>query len=437
MITTKTISKTRIGVAGGFRAIDISPNPATPSGYKTKATIAETLYPIGTDFKYMTMDSDWKVKVSRKQDATNPYEATSYKVGKVASHTVYSSGFSPSGPYTQSSWIYASRRYPFSAVTKLRPEIDDMTVKQFKSKLNRNEIGKFNALVPIAEFKDLHSSCVGLVNSATRVARQVLGKSYAKKLSPMSFLSFTADAWLQWSFGISPILSDIKKANAAISAFITRQDKTISIDAIGKTEWVGRESDDPWNMYYGMDHILITRGYHLYETRLAGGYDVKLTNSFDYTASEWFGVSWQGVAEVLYELTPYSWLLDYFTTIGDVISDDPVVTETPTWLYRTTQVTSRYMSDFECRQWNNQGPFRVRIDKEIKTQGSAEAHYIKRTKLATLPPLTLRLKTFQEMERFGESKLANILSVLRMRSETNRVRLSHDEARALRRRYMR
>jgi len=439
-ITTKTITSKRLGTISGNGVNLILNNPVESYRYITPHNTVV----IGTDSHVVTMDSDWKMKVDKKIDATLPYERRGYSVQRNASQNLKVRGkvyWGQKGPFTAESFYTMSPTYPLVNEPLVRSDIDDLSVKRFKRELS-DDIGMFNAMVPIAELRELNGSCQSLVHSATRVARAVTRMGFAKRsVSPMSFFSFAADAWLQWSFGIKPMLSDIKQANAAITKFITRKDRIIRVEKGAGLDYKGAKTEIPLTGPLGFNQVLVITPYSKYRTKLIGEFDVKLVSSFDYTTSDWWGINWQGTASTLYELTPFSWLVDYFTTLGDVLSDDPIVpANAGIFLTRGTSVRTIYDCRFEARPtWPKNVDYYSNIVDDDSQVGSASAFAFKRTKLATIPSRTLRLKTHQELMGIdnGVSKLLNLLSVSRMLSESKRQALTKENERELRRKLRR
>lgn len=133
---------------------------------------------------------------------------------------------------------------------------------------------------------------------------------------------FVRDTWLEYSFGWRPLIADID--NAITSFYNSDLVKPIfqMVKASGKYENRGDVSSRLQNMGYGFwtswinAHVLTTqvKYYGIYRSTGSG-----VSNGHSYGFSPWEFVP------TLWELIPYSFLVDYFTNIGNIISS---------WSYR-------------------------------------------------------------------------------------------------------
>jgi len=382
----------------------------------------------------------WKVKVLKKQDASLPYEFNTHELHKRARIIArYKGKLDAVTTYNSYGRVEASHVLPFAAIIKSDSATDDLAVKRFKRHLS-SEIGYFNAAVPIGELKELHKSCEGIVNSISRVFDKLEFKyKRGKKLSPMSLLSYTADAWIQWSFGINPLVNTVIDANKALDAWFQQRNHMYKVKAGAMFEYLTRTSGQTFPGPYQTNFTLKVHGSHKYFVKLTGEFDLKVESSVDYSMADRFSINFQGLYTTLYELTPFSWLIDYLTTLGDVINDDPVISPGATlWLNKTVTVRSRYETNFIEQFTVLPGSPTYPVSRIVTREpGLEHAVYMKRTPLTSIPARTLRIKTLQELQSHGWSKLANLAAVYRLITEHERVKLTPSEQRRIRALYSR
>ncbi len=123
-----------------------------------------------------------------------------------------------------------------------------------------------------------------------------------------------AETWLEYSYGVRPFISDIADAVKVLDASPTSYSEVISAQA---------ESDSD----YGVLRVFGSFGPMSYWSDLVykGKVSVRYKGAVSGTISppgfaEQIGVSWSNVLPTVWELIPYSFLVDYFTNVGDIIS---------------------------------------------------------------------------------------------------------------------
>lgn len=365
------------------------------------------------------IDPNWKVKVVKKQDATNPYSITKHE-GKAVTlrgrcftkllgppRMAESTGINIGAPVIPvASWTDAS--------------LQDLALKRLKAKIN-DHVGVFDAVVPIVELRELRKGIVSLIGSALDVEKRLrnYGRNVQRKAKhpnrkPTRYGGKTsraayADAWLQWSFGIKPIISDLEKANAAISTFLTKSDHIVHLKGGAMMERkIGVISPGSTGLY-GASVTRFSDGIERLIYTYVGAFDLKIKSSNDYSAANVFGLDPSSILSTLYELTPYSWLIDYFTSLGDYLNDTFELPPGSTIFLSLTRVHTRdevYTAKFVP----SPGTY---MASESMDRGYRSYKSINRSKLSAVPRLGLRIKTLDEVGKNGLNKLANLLSVLK------------------------
>lgn len=166
------------------------------------------------------------------------------------------------------------------------------------------------------------------------------------------------------------------------------------------------------NMYYL--RLDVTNQINVVQTcTFTSGIDFKLIFSNDYSLRQHLGLSEIGakLPSIAWELMPFSWVLDYFGTMGayleDVFESPPgesiYLTRTTKSVWDSTSTVSMYR--VANVQW---------INSSIDHMRPGHIRYVSvvRDVLQTLPARPLRLKTLDEAGLSSVSKLLNLASLL-------------------------
>lgn len=148
-----------------------------------------------------------------------------------------------------------------------------------------------------------------------------------------------ADTWLTWSFGVKPMIND---ANDAANAFerLSRGDKkdVVRITATGEAEAYSRTTH--------LGYPITSTPYLLVDVRLKHvdtcmviyrGAIKSSAPSGDMPVPMQFGLDLSSFVPTVHELIPYSYLVDYFTNVGDVLDAWSMRFIEFAWLNRTVR----------------------------------------------------------------------------------------------------
>jgi hypothetical protein len=164
----------------------------------------------------------------------------------------------------------------------------------------------------------LRRPAASLFNGLGQYLDTVNKRSRGKRTRP-NLKKIAADTWLEHAFGWVPFFSDIQAAKALYDQF-GQKDKLVDVVAGAKetSAKVGKVS----NTYAIGDYCRITRNPREWEET---HYKVKgqmiqraltntqaVLNSAGFTPDQFIPTAW--------ELLPWSFLVDYFTNIGDILS---------------------------------------------------------------------------------------------------------------------
>jgi hypothetical protein len=364
---------------------------------------------VGQTSQVWTKDTDWKIKVAKQQNAANAY--------------------------TRSKWVYAipyyvraaghvqrvSTRYKTGAIrislsgyTYLSGSTDsvlaDQAVARYKRKL-QSSLGNAQALVPTVELRELRKT---ISASASYSYDFVIALSKIRKTRGLSFVRYMQDKWLTYSFGIAPLVSDTLSLLKAVNSYMERPRGLHRIRSSAVKRWVtGGKSDA--SVPYGFLTRISTQVDHELRYTLDSGIDFSILAGNNYSLSEHLGLSEFGAKfpGLLWELTPYSWVFDYFTTVGAYLDDTFVIPKGSTkYLTRTRKYVATGIDTPDVV------PDPVNFGAHVLHQKNLEPGYFQfviaqREVLTSLPHAALRFRTVDEMGRNGVTKLLNLVSLLK------------------------
>lgn len=178
-----------------------------------------------------------------------------------------------------------------------------------------------------------------------------------KRTNPKNWTKGMADLWLEHAFGWTPFINDIKDAAKAIDRLNEQsRSKIISasgVDKIDTTSTLDAHYRLPTSVLHYGD---ILNGHWLwcpaerYErcyVRYKGKVEARTeTTRWDNWAL--FGFSPEQFIPTAWELLPWSFLVDYFTNIGDVLSSVVVSTADVAYVNCSTIRTSYFRGKLKC-----------------------------------------------------------------------------------------
>lgn len=173
------------------------------------------------------------------------------------------------------------------------------------------------------------------------IKRQARVSRRNRVLPPERRRKVLANSWLEYSFGVMPLVSDISGAAHAASEIVERIVPPHRY-VVGRGGNVTNDIiDGPLDSYgsFGTLRYQVTINRHADVT-----YRGVVQNHVDATGARAIpaivGVSWSDVVPAIWELIPYSFLVDYFTNIGDVLSALSLNTTDIAWTARTERLES-------------------------------------------------------------------------------------------------
>lgn len=237
----------------------------------------------------------------------------------------------PSYPGTKQLYrMHLWGNYPFPSASAVISDIDSLVSKTDNlaiSRLYSNLAGVHSAFKGMVFAGELSESLRMILHPARGLRKGVSDYlNRVKRLGPKKKRfdrpSFVRDTWLEYSFGWSPLISDL---DGAVNAFfnsrlveplftMVRGNATLSEPEtpLARTQFAGFGHNYHWKEQ--LSKTVSIKYYGVYRSTGKGS----LSHSFGFSPWEFVPTLW--------ELVPYSFLVDYFTNIGDIVSS---------WSYRT------------------------------------------------------------------------------------------------------
>lgn len=358
-------------------------------------------------------DTDWKEKIARRQNASH-YFSREKHTGDNLKRVLYAVGRSVNAPknyYSESRVWRSSAQVP--SVPAGLSWVDDVALKKIKSKLGAAQ-NQFRALVPLAELREtagLYRSCVKSTNDMLKALIRI------KHGKVRGAFSAASKVWLNYSFAVSPTINDIGNLCEAIGQHASREDFVGRYSGTHETRgYVTRGNSDSTTI--GSIWLVETtpgRMSYTYRVKYTAGVNFTMRSANNYGPladfNRDFGLNMGQLIPTAWELVPFSWVVDYFTTTGalleDVFSSDAVNT---IYLTRSNIFSYEFKEHFKATQQTS--PVKPVISLPKSWTDSYSGVSIVRTPLTNLPSRQLRVKTMDEIGANGVKRVLNLASVL-------------------------
>lgn len=375
--------------------------PGTQTHLKESGVIPLSLPRVGT----LTKVPDYKVKILRGRDASSSYFRRDVQV-------------KPMGYFTQNfGTVDYARKIRFDGTARCRHFVDptkfissadddalkDLALKRLKAKL-AGRSNQVNLLIPAVELREMRSMITNIAVSGADLVRALIS---IKKSKGASAWKFASHAWLNWSFGIAPTLSEIQSISQSIDSFLKDSEGKYTDYGAARKQWVSSHGGSLSGAYKTTDSWK-SQALHTLSYRYVCGFRTKVRSANDYGIGSHFGLEFGAVIPAVWELTPFSWLFDYFSTMGDYL-EDTFVTDSTSSIY--VNLNKRYTCKGQIHP-DVRGTAGVDGLSVIKTPGTYDILEFTRTPLSQLPSRSLRLKTSDEIGKNAVNKVLNLASIL-------------------------
>lgn len=156
--------------------------------------------------------------------------------------------------------------------------------------------------------------------------------------SPAQKRKILADSWLEYQFGWRPLVSDIKNASQAL---VNLQYRALPFTMVSATATADFDIPVPvQNLGAGRMAIFVSeKRFTKHVVVIRGVVNLNCRRGLA-MSSQNLGFRWDSFVPTVWELIPYSFLVDYFTNIGDIIQSWSFASGNLKWA-SMTRVVSR------------------------------------------------------------------------------------------------
>lgn len=287
----------------------------------------------------------WKQQIASGVSATTPYTAQSCEVeNAMGSVTLWHTS---AGIPRRSTFVGALLRGASAGTSGDLAKAEQAARVKFYKKLKKTqqEFGGANFLGELSQTAALirrpYVAIPKLIDDYVNRAKELI-KTPKRKMTFSQKERKLSDAWLTASFGLLPLASDIASAAEAFASLLNQR-RQVRVIGFGSDRTSSNTVYDRlYNPYGGAQLYVRTHEHREGEAsvRYLAGVNVRsvgldVSSYLDITRR--FGVSVNDYVPMLYEIMPWSFMIDYFTSLGDVINAWSVSYADVAWQQKTVR----------------------------------------------------------------------------------------------------
>jgi len=220
------------------------------------------------------------------------------------------------------------------------------------------------------------------VNSLRKTLRgQIKTRRNGRKYPTPNAKKILADTYLEYTYGWSPLINDVKDAAVALARMNHPEYEKSRFRVFGEHESANSQYSIPFstpaqicfnkNTVVSGKQIVIYYGA-LQATTKVTGFDTQPQRIIDLS-----GFSLTNFVPTIWELVPYSFLIDYFTNIGDLLMAATTDTSRVAWLTKVVikETTDKTALVFDPTATANPAHFSPRWYKYLSCGGGSGGYF--------------------------------------------------------------
>lgn len=309
---------------------------------------------------------NWKEKIRDGISASSPYTSNRTRVEHVRPGFFSASFTDRKIPVTRlpAYASYAGLQFHFGVNLNPTHEYVDSSIANSAAltkiyKKIESEYQHLNSPAIIAEFLDVirqfgtpAAALVDLTNRRlNRLELAKRGLSGSVSFKKIRYAEIVASTWLEYSFGLSPLISDTEKAAEALARWksqytdpdlhklrkkiMSRAVTTVATTSTGTFPLSPIASITP-----ARSHIRNTTEHKVQYTvglqgllKTAAGSNDRLMQLLGFNHANWIPAIWEAV--------PWSWLVDYFSNVQEILNASVVNTSRVAWISKSETYSTR------------------------------------------------------------------------------------------------
>lgn len=306
---------------------------------------------------------DWREKIRAGANATTPFSTDRLKYLKQtpgpASSFVAGLPGNPTAKLAQTWYGFAK---PLAStlphLTGSTASAEAMALSQLYRKID-SELSQINSLASLAEFGDvLHQfghpfqAIIDLTNRRlNRLQLESRGLKGSIAFRKIRFAEIVASTWLEYAFGLAPLISDTRKVAESVARWqyessgeAPRRERVTGsgLTTLDRVQTGTVSSNNGRFVFSTVDRVKTE-----FRCRYTCGLDASIHADFGSNARllELLGFDPIKFIPAAWEVVPWSWLIDYFTNVGDILQASVTSTAGVTWISKT--VSTRSVQDVQ------------------------------------------------------------------------------------------
>jgi hypothetical protein len=305
----------------------------------------------------------WRALIKKGSNATSPYTSDRYTILSRNPGSAALSGFVPQSPglppvnLTQTFEGYIVPLGAFGHLSGNTSAAEAVALSQLYRKID-SELSRLNSPAVLAEFGDVlrqfGSPFRSLVNLTNRrinlLAKARKGLNGTKRQVTERFDKIVADTYLEYAFGLAPLISDTRSIAEAFARFNYEKtgEQPRRSKVVGRGETVTTAN--------AVDLAVVPNTCFVYKTTTlrrtefrcqyicglssshvaAFGSNERLLQLLGFQPLNWIPAAW--------EVVPWSFLIDYFSNVGDILQASVTNTSGVTWISKSVVTKTTYQS---------------------------------------------------------------------------------------------
>jgi hypothetical protein len=309
------------------------------------------------------------------------------------------------------------RQVTFFEPSKSTSAADNLARARFYKKLY-SQSTKFQGLTFVGELREtLHM----LRRPASALYSKAHGYldalSKAKRASPKAWTKQISGLWLEQSFGWKPLINDVKDAVSAYEALVIPKPKPAYVTGSGKWEFDRTSELDSFHRDGTVIAVHLLSRWRQSQCRLREKHIVRYRGAVraQVEAPHWsnwelFGFTPENLVPTAWELLPWSFLVDYFTNIGDILQASITSTRNLTYINKTIIRETQYNGRVDLVENSLVG---FDSNWKITSEGSQFQDWeLKRKRVDRSPNVGISLPTLQLSASLSDGQLFNVAALL-------------------------
>lgn len=380
---------------------------------------------------------DWKEKIARGENATTAYTLNRSKIvrmfeGQVIDNLKHTSfGYPRTEIYKGCfpGWVGSTP----TRLTVDQAKVNSMALSRAYKKIER-ELQHMNSPAVLAEILDVFRQFGRPFEAIVNLHHRHLNKLYLAKrglkgsttFKKLKWKDILANTWLETSFGLIPMMQDSKDIAETFarwqleSELPQRKAKIVAraLDSVATTV-VQLDQRPTTQMSTSFDvHIRKETECRVqYVCGLTGivdaafGSNDRLLQLLGFNPGSW--------APAVYEAIPWSWLLDYFTNVQQILEAGCTSTSQVKWISKTVIHKTTETRVTKCSLLNKNSGVFTRVSRTANIHGAGSIKFL-RTEVDRTDPGTLGIPSLYFEHPFENyKKVANMAAVLLGRRDSS------------------